>query len=323
MQLTNQDARKRATTKFLKVYGLFALIVALIPFFICSSPSKIFMEEAEKYSEIKSQHKMLDEKTGKMTTYLSGLMETQKSMNLNPDSGLQRILNQYETDLDQEFSQFSKDSLETLPPLLKNDVSNFMVAYDAVLFYFRHKPAVVSRPTVSSVVTPTSPVKIDDKQLTEKYAKLFVEYTTVTQNNKTLAIQLKACEGKNPEAAKAGQAALVAQLQTERETLKTQMARLENELRTKDGLINTKQTQLEACLSKTPPATGISEAEKAQIVFQSIESVVRSARQSKKAVYTGMVDVLQSIKGQHPDKAKIDNKVKEIQAIARAQSTDF
>ncbi len=317
MKPLNEAARKKAISKFISMYGLSVLAVLLISYLLFSAPLKILRQEAENFNAFKKQHTTLRNKLNGISTQITDIVEVEKVIDKNPSPALDSMAAQYKTGFSKIVTDLKNHSTNEKIPLFKNDLVDYVTAFEAVLFYSR----------LTSKVTEVPRVIIKENSNTAEMSQLETDHTTLknaykilTEENKNLKTMIKTESGRTTGPDPAALQLKLMEIERDRDECKSQLRKFSEDLKNKDGVIKNKDDQIAALNSKSV-TTNLSETEKAVIAFQVVDQVVKKGPAAKKRVLVGLKNVLLNIQKTYPDKGQLDRKLNEINELLK--TADF
>lgn len=312
MKPLNESSKRDAIKKFAWIYGLSLLAILLTSFFLFSSPVKIFKEEARNYSEFKSNYSALLKKTAMINTQVNELLAVKQAINSNPSPGLDSMARKYIDNINKQVTSLRNDSANSILKPYKNDMANYLSAYNAVLYYSVND---IENRNVTSAIPKNEPGAANDNQLRVEIAKLKNENLRLTGENNQLKSSKPSIPSPN-EDVRVIQAKLT-QAEKDKDACASQLLKGAEDLKTKDGIIKEREDQIAKLNSsvKNNNPQKLTDEEKAQLLFNNVDLVVQKARAQKIGIYTGLIAILKSIQNTYPEKTKIDSKIKEIQRL--------
>ncbi len=315
MKPLNEVARKKAISNFIGIYGLSLLGVLLMSFFVFRSPVKIVKDEINDYKDLKVQHQYLANKLSGITTQISDLVEVGKVINKNPDSGLDTMMNYHKENISKAVIVLKADSANGSIPFFKEDLTNYLTAYNAILFFSQNRndekrilPASINGDKEANTFN-----KIQMSKLQTDKDNLNMEINKLIEENKRL--KSPAIENTKAVPDVTWQIRLN-ELEKERDNYKNQVAGKSEELRIKDALLKDKDDLIRECNKKISNQPVINSEEKSK-VYLAVDDVIKKARLGRKGVFIELRNILLSIRNTYPRKAEVDKKINEIDILMR------
>lgn len=315
MKPLNEVAKKRAISNFIGIYGLSLLGVLLMSFFVFRSPVKILKDEVNDYTALKVQHNYLVNKLNGITTQITDLVEVGKVINKNPDSGLDTMMNHHKENINKAVGGLMIDSANRSIPLFKEDLTNYLAAYNAILFFCQNKNAEtqILSTDINNGNETNNINKLQISKLQTDKDNLNIEIKKLIEENKRL--RSPAIEKSETEPDVTWQMRLN-DIEKERDNYKNQVAGKSEELRTKDAIIKDKEDLIRECNKKLINQPIINTEEKSK-VYLAVDEVIKKAKLGRKGVFIELRNILLSIRSIYPQKAQLDKKVNEIDILMR------
>lgn len=291
------------------------LAVFLMSFLLFRSPVKILTDEAKNSTAFKVQHNYLVNKLNGITTQITNLVEVGKIINKNTDSGLDTMMNHHKENINKAVVGLKFDSANGSIPLFKEDLSNYLAAYNAVLFFCQNKnneTQILSTDNNNNNES-NNISKLQISKLQNDKDNLNIEIRNLIEENR----RLKSSANENKEAVPDVKwQTRLNDIEKERDNYKNQVASKLEELKTKDAIIKDKEDLVRECNKKitNQPITNTEEKSK---VYLAVDEAIKKARLGRKGVFIELKNILLSIRNTYPQKAQLDKKVNEIDILMR------
>lgn len=318
MKPINEVARKKATKRFVIIYGLSLSTVLLVSYFLFSSPVKVLKDDVKTHSVFKSQHDALMHKLNAISQKNSQLFKV-RSQNSYPDKGIDSLDAEYKKEISKLLVDLKSYSDKETIPQVKEDLNNYLSAYTAVLHFHENKSEhLPSEDVKGGNVTPAEPRNGNEPDEISKLAfvirNLNTEKTKLINENKRLLGLLD--EGSGESINRNWQAKLT-EIEKERDACKSQLASRSEDSRNKDEIIKAIKKEKENLIieleKKTAPTA--SNSEDNSKLYQAVDKVIRKPRHTKKEVLVDFNQILRSVENTYPQRALLDKKVGEINKL--------
>lgn len=315
MKPLNEVAKKRAISNFIGIYGLSLLGVLLMSFFVFKSPVKILKDEVNDYTALKVQHNYLVNKLNAITTQITDLVEVGKVISKNPDSGLDTMMNYHIENINKAVSSLKFDFANRSIPFFKEDLTNYLAAYNAVLFFCRNKndETPILSPDINNGNETNNINKLQISKLQSDKDNLNIEIKKLIEENKRL--RSSAIEKSETVPDVTWQMRLN-DIEKERDNYKNQVAGKSEELRAKDAIIKDKEDLIKECNKKLINQPIVNTEEKSK-VYLAVDEVIKKSKLGRKGVFIELRNILLSVRNIYPQKAQLDKKVNEIDILMR------
>lgn len=317
MKPLNKAAKQQANKRFAGIYGLSLMMVLLISYFLFSSPVRILKHDVKNFSALKARHDTLMTRLNAMSQKITHL--SQKGT-VNKISGT--AIDSMDAGIEDDTRQLIADlkslaDKETIPQV-KEEIDNYLAAYNAVLFYYQHKndPGNNERNTTIAINTrqPTNNNEtIDASSLNNELRNLQAEKLKLATENKRLQALLTA--GDNNAIEKNWQSKL-AETEKERDLYKNQVNTKLEDLSSRDRIIKDlkkEKEDLTAEINKKPEPVNNEDKSK---LYQAVDKAIKKNKHSKKDVLMDFGNILRSLESSYPQRALLDKKLGEINKLA-------
>ena len=135
MKPLNEDARKKATIRFIGMYALSLLLVVLVSFFLFSSPVKIYRKQANEYLDFQNQYSNLIQKTRQTTSEITDLAQVEKVFTQSSDQTVDSMVKGLKKRIDIALAALKADASNQHFALLEQDLGNYLATFETIRFY--------------------------------------------------------------------------------------------------------------------------------------------------------------------------------------------
>lgn len=315
MKPLNEVAKKKAINNFVGIYGLSLLAVFLMSFLVFKSPVKILKDEAKQSTAFKVQHNYLINKLNGITTHITRLVEVEKDIKKVPASEPESMTKHHIENINKAVVGLKSDSANGSIPLFKEDVSNYLAAFNAILFFCRNKndETQILSPDISKDNEGSNSSNLQISKLQTDKDNLNIEIKKLIEENR----RLRSSAIENSEIAPdVNWQTRFNDIEKERDFYKNQVTSKSEELKTKDAVIRDKEDLLKECNKKITNQPIINTEEKSR-VYLAVDEAIKKARLGRKGVFIEFKNILLSIRNTYPQKAQLDKKINEIDILMR------
>ena len=327
MHTLNQPDKKKATANFILIYASSLGAVLLLSYFLFSTPLKIFKGQLKKYSDIKVQHDALLDRTDSITTNLVDLIEVEKLGETSADPAVDSLIMVYHQRINSTVDNIRKDSANNAFNLLKNELTSYLTAYNAVLLSPSKRKSQLGTiaPPVSPVIKPAveNLTRADLPELQKRLTEAIQQNQLVIQQNTEYREQIRRLNEQIVKLSKQ-------QVTTNQQDItSTRLAKenqdLQDQVSNKTADVTRLTARVKELEEKQTSSAGpsdLSAADKASIRFQTVDQLITGALSkgdAAKGICAEARKIMQDIKGSYSNKSAYDQALVKLKRFCEVQ----
>ncbi|MEJ7913315.1 MAG: hypothetical protein WKF70_09185 [Chitinophagaceae bacterium] len=318
MKALNQTDKAKATKKFVALYALSLLFVLFCSYFLFRTPLKIKSEDAKAYREFTAQQNQFMNRTNRITAQISELIEAEKVIYDDSVSSVESMISDYRQKIMVGLTELKEDSAKNTFASLGNNLNNFLIAYNALLFYSQNNYNLRQIMAANKNSNNKAGTVNTGQLLQAQREKEQLLAEILTLKNK-LSATMPAVKETDKTADNIKLTALnnqvrdlnykLDQAEKDRDRYKQQLAQKTDELRKNDDVkpaVNTQTNTVYMC----------NEEEQAKALYSTAEQLIKKAqtedKDRRKGIYMGARVILLKIQGSYPEKQKLAQTLKDV-----------